>query len=133
MKYLSSGNLNLESRSYWYPDFPSFPIIDSILWMPDKKTVLYFQITVAKERKVDVSKLEPIHNAVKQSLARVTDIAGWVFKYVVIAPSLDMATALVLRNSNSEDICTDVQVCRGYVKYPKTPDAFGQPEIVDTL
>jgi hypothetical protein len=72
-----------------------------------------------------VSKLEPIHNAVKQSLARETDIAGWVFKYVVIAPSLDMATALVLRNSNSEDICTDVQVCRGYVKYPKTPDALG--------
>jgi len=122
-EYLSTRNINMESRCYWYPDFPTYPVIDSILWVPDKTTIFYFQITVASRHEVNVNKLEEIHDTVKRSLARVTDIAGWSYKYVAIAPSLDMSNALVLKKSNANiSNYTEVQICHGYVKYPRMRD-----------
>jgi hypothetical protein len=102
-RHLGGRIMDLERTTYWFPDFPSFPVIDAVACVPSVKTVLYIQLTVGKERVVQLADLVPIHNLVKQSLEKSlrksrgnTTVEDWTFRYVAIEPSQDAADALDL-------------------------------------
>jgi hypothetical protein len=68
--FLSSKVVDIKRLSYWRPAFPTFPVIDAIVWVPITKTVLYLQLTLAANHAVDLKKLANIHNWVKEAFQK---------------------------------------------------------------
>jgi hypothetical protein len=110
LNYLREKPSDMKVISYWHPEYPSFPGIDSILWLPGSKTVFYVQITVTQKRTVNCDTLASIHTLVKNRLG--TD--GWTYKYLVLQPSLDQVNAMKVQVEGSLE---DVEICIGYEKH----------------
>ena len=116
------GNLKLDMNrgKYWHPDFPTFSVIDAVLFVSAFKTVFYIQVTVASKHDLNCEKLKKIHEAAKNALEKSTDAKGWVFKYVAIAQSQEQAENLVLKDGGrilSVLSVDEVTISKGYVTY----------------
>ena len=113
--YLRSKTVDMNEASYWYPDFPTFPAIDAVMYLPTEKTVQYIQITVAVEHELDFSMVNHIHGLVKESLG-LEDINEWTFQYIAIGSSRENANALKLLYINVvEDF--EMIISTGYVTH----------------
>jgi hypothetical protein len=124
MKHLRSRKMDLIKSSYWHPDFPTVPAFDSILCMPARKTVLYINLTVAKEKSVHMTTRTGLHEAVKQSLQSSLELSGgsindWTFRYVAIEPSSQEADALKVEAKEGSFSVGDIAMGKGYVTYVK--------------
>ena len=118
---LSNRFVDMTRNTYWHPNYPMFPVIDAIVCLPDKKTILYVHLTVGTEHDVDFEQLTEIHDTVKQSL-QVTDSEGWTFKYVAIGPrelNVNRITLNLKTNKNKSTARTvdEVTIWKGYVTY----------------
>ena len=76
---------------------------------------LYIQITVAVEEKLGFSKVTRIHGLVKDLLG-VEDISIWIFKYITIGSSREIANALKLVYINEVENF-EMTISTGYVTY----------------
>jgi hypothetical protein len=111
LNYIREKPSDMDVNSYRHPNYPSFPEIDSILWLPGSKTVFYVQLTVAQECNMNCDKLAPIHSLVKQALDKSCGTEGWTYKYVALQPTLAQANDMQLRMEGSLE---DVDICIGY-------------------
>jgi hypothetical protein len=116
------GNIAIDMRrdTYWHPDFPRFPAVDAVLFVPNKKTVFYIQVTVAQEHDVSSEELMTIHEAAKKSLEKSTNATDWSFQYVAVTHSRRQAEKLELTDGGrllSAQSVGEVTISKGYVKY----------------
>jgi hypothetical protein len=116
------GNITIDMRrgTYWHPDFPRFPVVDAVLFVPNKKTVFYIQVTVAQEHDVSSEKLTKIHEAAKKSLEKSTNAKKWSFKYVIVTHSRRQAEKIELKDCGrllSVQSVGEVPISQGYATY----------------
>jgi hypothetical protein len=118
--HLSTRKMDMSGVSYWYPDFPTFPVIDAVMCMPETKTVLYIQVTVAREHDLNFSKLTAIYELVRKSLKEVANSTEWKFKYITIGNNKEDAMTIKLMHNNKivkETNIKEVSILTGYVTY----------------
>jgi hypothetical protein len=123
--HLESRVMNLTHTSYWYPDYPTFPAFDCIVCVPAMKTVFYINLSVAKDKAVDITRLASLHKQVKRSLRNSLKQSGglgntsdWAFRFVVIEPSSQEADDLkfVAERGDFSEI-REITFCKGFVTY----------------
>ena len=119
-EHLSSRIMNTTKTTYWHPNYPQFPVIDSLACIPDSRTVLYIQLTAGKEKVANQTVLSTIHNLVKGSLEKSLltkgNINDWAFRYIAIEPSLAEADDLKLTASDGFAV-GEVAFSKGYVSH----------------
>ena len=123
-EHWSSWVMGMDRASYWQPDYPEFPTIDSVVCLPKEKTIIYLQVTVGKTHGLDFEILTQIHGLVKMSLI---DSTTWKFKYIAAGSTPTEAHNLKLttekrRNIQLEEVeafrnSTGVDILTGYVEY----------------
>ena len=125
MAHLGSRVMDLTRTSYWYPNFPTFPALDCILCVPATKTVFYINLTVAKDKAVNMTTLASLHEQVKRSLQNSLNESGgqggvgdWTFRFVIMEPSSQEADALklVAEGGDFSDI-REITFGKGFVTY----------------
>jgi hypothetical protein len=119
-EHLSSRTMNTAQTTYWHPNYPQFPVIDSIACIPDARTVLYIQLTAGKVKVANQSVLSAIHNLVKGSLEKSVSTKGnindWAFRYIAIEPSPAEADDLKLTATDGFAV-GEVTFSKGYVSH----------------
>jgi hypothetical protein len=118
--HLSRRTMNIMKTTYWHPNSPQFPVLDAIACIPETRTVLYIQLTAAKEKVANQTVLSTIHNMVKGSLEKSLSTKGnindWAFRYIAIEPSLAEADALKLTATDGFAV-GEVTFSKGHVSY----------------
>ena len=120
MAFLGNQNIGTDRAKYWHPDFPTFSVVDAVLFVLASKTVFYIQMTVAKEHDLNCEKLMAIHETAKKALEKSTGAKGWTFKYVAITQFQDQAENLVLKDGGrilSVQSVGEVTISKGYLTY----------------
>ena len=120
MAFLGNQNIGTDRAKYWHPAFPTFSVVDAVLFVLASKTVFYIQMTVAKEHDLNCEKLMAIHETVKNALEKSTGAKGWTFKYVAITQFQDQAENLVLKDGGqilSVQTVGEVTISKGYLTY----------------
>jgi hypothetical protein len=119
-EHLSSRTMNTAKTTYWHPNYPQFPVVDSIACIPDAQTVLYIQLTAGKEKVANQTVLSTIHSLVKGSLEKSLSTKGnindWAFRYIAIEPSLAEADNLKLTATDGFAV-GEVTFSKGYVSH----------------
>ena len=121
-EYLRTRTIDEERASYWHPDYPLFPAIDGIVYLPKIKTVFYLNMSVAEKFKnVDSGNLLKVHEKVKESVNRIFGCTtDWNFGYIVIEPSLESSDALEVKLDGKLLLAKnvgEVTISKGYVTY----------------
>ena len=116
--------MSMDGASYWQPDYPEFPTIDSVVCLPEEKAIIYLQVTVGKTHVLDFKILKQIHRRVKKALI---DEKGWNFRYIAVGNTPTEAHNLNLTTEKRTKIHqgnfeayrkrTGVDILTGYVEY----------------
>ena len=99
---------------YWIPDVQNFPHIDSILVLPEMKTVTYTQITTGGNHSLDFSGLSNIHRHMKTSLGECA--SEWTFEYLALCDSEAKAKDLKLVQTGTKLADFGAAIKVGYIR-----------------
>ena len=79
---------------YLCPEFPTFPVVDSIYFNCSSKTVYYLKMVVAEEHSVDVDELLEIHSTLCDRLE-----TAWTYKLILVLPSENKISAFKVKGA----------------------------------